>query len=827
MNAQTSVITHERPWLHSWAEAEHYSIELHEDLASFDLWSEQWKELCASAAFCSPFQLPIWQQKWAEHLLGSRKLQLITVSRGGRLVGVAPMFASENRSLYHPERVIEFLGVGDSDYLDFIYAGGDLEALEALIRAVLDLEWDVIDLNALPERSATRRLFPRIIRERQFFLQHYPPQVCPSVELTGTPEDRSLHTRKDMKRYTNAFRREGKLEYRRISDPAELKERLPQFFHQHRKRWAIDERTSQFNHEAQRQFFYDVAGHLLREGALHFTALLLNDRPVAFHLGFLWDQTFTYYKPCYDLAAEKLSPGIVMLRFLFEEAVEQGWKVFDFATGAESYKYRFANKMSRAHHLQAYRTRRLYVAGSLGKLYEVSRDRAKQTLKQNQAFRSLYGAYKRRDRQRQTALVLSSNLQEIEYVPSHPAISIPREAAQPEPKSPAALRVETIESVESLQALESEWDALVERAGVSTINQTSIWFANWWKTRAQEARLHVLCARDGQGKLAGLAPLGRTQRRLHGVQARVIEFISAEDANYLDFIAAPRDLARVTEAFLKHLLSAQESWDALCFVHIPEESHSPAEMRTVLETLPVKWRVMPCSSSFLWKFGDRDQDTRIAKKKNFNTKYNYFRKAGDFHVSHAETHEEVDRVLDVLFAQQIERRSVTSKPSKFIDPTQREFFRAMAHSALDRGWLNLLSLVFNGEPIAIEFGFRRGNVFTRFIPSFDIRFARRSPGELIMKFLYDEMLEWKIQECDHGRGPEPYKMHYSNAIRYNSQVFVYRSSLLYLAGLAESLKVIGTQAVKGFFKRSPWLCELVQKARRWRHRSKPPDDGEE
>lgn len=828
MSIRSSVITPPQPWLHLQPEAERYSIELHEDVSAFDLWSEPWRELCETAAYCSPFQLPIWQQKWAEHLLGPKKLQLITLTRGGRLAGVAPMFAGERRSFYQRERVIEFLGAGDSDYLDFIYASGDIAALEALIHAVLDLEWDVIDLSALPERSETRRLFPKIVRQRQHFFQHYPSQVCPSAVLTGSfDEDRNLFSRKDMKRYTNALRREGKLEYRRITEPAELRDRMPQFFHQHRKRWAIDERTSQFNRQEQRQFFYDAAEHLNREGVLHFTALLSNDRPVAFHLGFLRNGELTYYKPSYNLAFEKFSPGIVLLRFLFEEAVEQGWKVFDFATGDESYKYRFANTMSHTHRLQAYRARGSYVAASLSRFYEISRERTKQTLKQNHAVRTIYEAYKRRDRQRQTTLVLASGMQEIARDETPAAVAGLHTTSRAKTQSPAALHVETVNSLDALQALAPEWNALFAKSHVSTINQTFDWVLNWWKTRRRGAQLRTLVARDPSGKLTGIAPLCSAKRRLHGLPARVIEFISTEDANYLDFIAAPRDLTRVAEAFLTHLLARKDSWDALFLAHIPEESHSPAEMRKLLEPLPVKWRVTPCSSSFLWKFGDREQDTRIAKKKNFNTKHNSFRKSGGFHVARAETHDEVDRVLDVLFEQQIERRSLTANPSKFLDPTQRDFFRAMAYSALDRGWLSLMSIVFNDKPIAIEFGFRLGRVFTRFIPSFDIRFAKRSPGELIMKFLYDDMLEWKIQECDHGRGPEPYKMHYSNALRYNSQIFVYRSRLLWVAGMLESGGIASVQAAKNFFKRSERLHAMVVKARRWRHRTKPSRSDEE
>jgi CelD/BcsL family acetyltransferase involved in cellulose biosynthesis len=71
--------------------------------------------------------------------------------------------------------------------------------------------------------------------------------------------------------------------------------------------------------------------------------LRVDDRPVAYHLGFEVDGRFTWYKPSFDVDYWDCGAGEVLLRRLFEYVRGQPVDEFDFTRGGEGFKDRFTN----------------------------------------------------------------------------------------------------------------------------------------------------------------------------------------------------------------------------------------------------------------------------------------------------------------------------------------------------------------------------------------------------------------------------------------------------------------------------------------------------
>src|SRR4029077_1134663 len=88
-----------------------------------------------------------------------------------------------------------------------------------------------------------------------------------------------------------------------------------------------------------------------------------------------------------------------------------------------------------------------------------------------------------------------------------------------------------------------------------------------------------------------------------------------------------------------------------------------------------------------------------------------------------------------FFAQHISRWAATASPSLFNDETQRQFYRRLARTASDAGWLRFTRVEWQGRVIAFHFGFcYRGN-FLWYKPTFAIDLAQRSPGEVLLRQL--------------------------------------------------------------------------------------------
>ena len=66
---------------------------------------------------------------------------------------------------------------------------------------------------------------------------------------------------------------------------------------------------------------------------------------IAAHYGFHYQGTFTFYKPAYDPAYARITPGDVILKRLLEQARDESAALFDFTIGEESYKLGFATSV--------------------------------------------------------------------------------------------------------------------------------------------------------------------------------------------------------------------------------------------------------------------------------------------------------------------------------------------------------------------------------------------------------------------------------------------------------------------------------------------------
>src|SRR5262245_10871021 len=88
---------------------------------------EEWSDLLAESSSAGFFLTPEWQLAWWKHLGRRRRLRILAVREGGRLIGLAPLaVAPPSARLLLPIRRNEMLGTGlaGSDHLDLILRHG-------------------------------------------------------------------------------------------------------------------------------------------------------------------------------------------------------------------------------------------------------------------------------------------------------------------------------------------------------------------------------------------------------------------------------------------------------------------------------------------------------------------------------------------------------------------------------------------------------------------------------------------------------------------------------------------------------------------------------
>lgn len=150
--------------------------------------------------------------------------------------------------------------------------------------------------------------------------------------------------KKSLKRHTNKLARQGALRFVTLTRPAEVDARLHTFFEQHVAEWGTGT-PSIFCDPANREFYHALVARLAPTGAVRLLEVVLDGAVIAAHFGFVYGGRFTWYKPTYEPAYSRFSPGEVLLKRLIEEATHEPVVEFDFTVGDEAFKLRFATSI--------------------------------------------------------------------------------------------------------------------------------------------------------------------------------------------------------------------------------------------------------------------------------------------------------------------------------------------------------------------------------------------------------------------------------------------------------------------------------------------------
>lgn len=317
-----------------------------------------WNAL-ASQGTNTIFQTYQWHRSWW-NTFGSRLEPLfVTVSNGQGTIGVAPFYSEETAAGH---RVIRFIGGTRADYCDLL-AGGASETVGAIVRGLRDYpDWDLLDLGGIPSESSSVAALKALCEQAGFRVMVHDEFVCPSLVLRGHElAARRILDKASLRRRQRYFERCGRLDYRDLTAAADIDPYLNQFFEQHTARWRMTNAPSLFNDGANRAFYRELMTRLDGTGWLLFTAIEVEDRPIAFHYGFDYNDALLYYKPSFDPALAAHSPGLVLVRHLIGRALQDGRRELDFTIGDEAFKRRFTNTTRKTVNVQVFRNSALYL----------------------------------------------------------------------------------------------------------------------------------------------------------------------------------------------------------------------------------------------------------------------------------------------------------------------------------------------------------------------------------------------------------------------------------------------------------------------------------
>ncbi len=330
-------------------------LEIYTDASGFATLKEEWNALLQRSVSNTLFLTWEWQTVWWQYLGEGDLFVVAGRSEGETLAGITALFRSKAAD---GARELSFVGCVDvSDYLDLVVAP---EHLEEFSVALLDWlgspdapAWDRLALCNIPEFSPTYSRLAELAQARGYQVKLAVDDVCPLINLPSTWDEYlaglDKKERHEIRRKIRKAEREAQIDWYIASDTANLEAELDDFLVLH-ARSRVEKRR--FMDDRMHAFFHASSRVLADRGWLQLAFIRCDGRKTASMLNLIYGDTVLVYNSGYDPEAfPSLSPGIVLLAYCIQHAIEHGRKIFDFLRGDEDYKYRFGGKDTRVFRL--------------------------------------------------------------------------------------------------------------------------------------------------------------------------------------------------------------------------------------------------------------------------------------------------------------------------------------------------------------------------------------------------------------------------------------------------------------------------------------------
>jgi len=330
------------------------------------------------------------------------------------------------------------------------------------------------------------------------------------------------------------------------------------------------------------------------------------------------------------------------------------------------------------------------------------------------------------------------------------------------------LHVAVVHSEEEFDALQNDWDELVDNSNQCVYFLRWSWNRLWWKAYAPlEGRLYLVVCRDQSGQLVGLAPLYWRRASTPTIPSlnellflgTGIPIISSE---HLDLITRRGYEQQVAEAVAETVLQ-DRSVDRLWLSEIPITSIALPHFRRAIgeqHHLTICNRSHYVDTRMSW---DEFKDTLgRASRTKLSRSTRRLDRLGTCEFHFVETQEELEPAMnDLVRLHQARWRSKGERGSFAMGSFER-FLKEAMQSTLDDGRLRLWTLALNGETAAVLLAFLDNGVAHYFQGGFDPKYARDSLGTVMFGLCIRACIEAEtIRQFNFMGGDAAYKAHWT------------------------------------------------------------------
>ena len=318
-------------------------------------YADDWDQLAAGV----PFRSWTWLSHWWRHYgpqddARSRLAVLCVFDGAGVLVGVAPWYL--DCSAMHG-RVLRPLGSGEvcSDYLSVLCHPAAKEALidvlaDYLVESACDdrpevLHWDLLQLDGVDADDSTVAELVDHLAASGCAVHRRAGVNCWRLDLPTNWESYVASLGKNLRRDVRRLERElfdtGRAVPHVVTSLHELPQAMKILAELHQRRRNTLGEEGSFASQRFLSFYGDVVPAMFARGCVQFHWLELDGKPVAAEYQLVGDGVLYAYQAGVDPEAMEHQPGKLINLAILRQAIEHGYRAFDFLRGDEPYKARF------------------------------------------------------------------------------------------------------------------------------------------------------------------------------------------------------------------------------------------------------------------------------------------------------------------------------------------------------------------------------------------------------------------------------------------------------------------------------------------------------
>lgn len=311
----------------------------------------------------------------------------------------------------------------------------------------------------------------------------------------------------------------------------------------------------------------------------------------------------------------------------------------------------------------------------------------------------------------------------------------------------------------------SRWNELVKQSDTHAVFLTWEWQRAWWDSFERSGLLIIGAEKNGE--LVAIAPLFS--------EAGMVYFIGSGGSDYLDFIGDISD-EEVLDSLLRAAIECVDDFAGFLFYHVLENSHTGKRLEGCGTRLGLTMASERGMAAPFMNLSDQADIVRLAlDNKRVLQVQRWLEREAPLTIERLSDGVAIQAHLDQLMQQHIDRWASTPYQSQFLQVRERTFLSSLTNLAANQGWLRFTRILWKGDAIACHFGFCYEGSYFCYKPTFDVRHARRSPGQVLIRHLILTAMDEGAHTFDFGLGDEPYKDRYATGRRYVNNWGLYPS----------------------------------------------------